>query len=250
MLTARPPRATRTRQVKRWAPVVGAVLALTACIPRPVITYDSTSTATQRTAIVTPDGWDRYSFASSAGVMNVSAPGQNTGGNLRSLFWPEKVPVVADSQTCAVWTSQGGGLVQQGAALRIRLSTGRVRAITVTKNIIYGANWIFNFHTWDTARPGVFQQFGSKEVRALLGPSGLAPLPWHFCARIIGGVIEFKVWTKAMAEPAWGNSTWGGRATIPAGWSTAGTTGWYAGHIEAGGSARFDNLRTWQYDTR
>lgn len=217
-------------------------------MPQLVTSYDRTSTATQRTTIVTRDGSDRYSFASAPGAMDVSAPGQNTGGNLRSLFWPDEAPVVADSQTCAVWTSQRGGLVQQGAALRIRQSdTGRVRAITVTKNIVYGANWIFNFHTWDTARPGVFQPFGSKEVRALVGPRGLAPLPWRFCARIIGQVIEFKVWTNAMAEPAWGDPTWGGRATIPTGWSTAGTTGWYAGHLEASGSAHFDNLRTWRY---
>ena len=250
MLMAKPRRSARTHQIKRWAPIVSAVLALTACTPRLVISYDSTSTAAQRTTTLTSDGWDSYRFASSAGVMNVSALTQNSGGNLRSLFWPENVPVVADSQTCAVWTSQRGAIVQQGAALRIRkIGTERVRAVTVTKNIAYGANWIFNFHTWDTARPGVFQQFGSKEVRALVGPSGLAPLPWRFCARIIGQVIEFKVWTNTMAEPAWGNSTWGGRATIPTGWSTAGTTGWYAGHLQAGDAARFDNLRTWRYET-
>ena len=127
--------------------------------------------------------------------MDALALPTNTGGNLRSLFWPDKAPVVADSQTCALWTSQSDGLVQQGAALRIRQSnTGRVRAITVTKNIFLGASWIFNFHTWDTARPGVFEPFGEpKKIPALVGTGAPAPLPWQFCARIVGQVIEFKV---------------------------------------------------------
>ena len=50
-----------------------------------------------------------------------------------------------------------------------------------------------------------------------------------------------------MSEPAWGDPTWGGKAIIQPGWSSAGTTGWYAGHLGPGQSARFDNLRTWQY---
>ncbi|MBA3281755.1 MAG: hypothetical protein H0U29_05950, partial [Acidimicrobiia bacterium] len=56
---------------------MSAVLALTACTPRLVISYDSTSTAAQRTTSLTSDGWDSYRFASSAGVMNVSALTQN-----------------------------------------------------------------------------------------------------------------------------------------------------------------------------
>lgn len=232
------------------AVVAAAVVTVTGCVPQMTVTYDSSSPTAHRTSVLTTDGGDRYTFSSTAGAMDAAALPTNTSGNLRTLFWPASVPVVADSQTCAVWSSQSGALVQQGAALRIReSSTGRVRAITVTKNIIYGATWIFNFHTWDSARTGVFQIFGQQRISALVDAAGtVAPLPWNFCARVIGSVIEFKVWTNTMTEPAWGDPARGGRAIIPAGWETAGTTGWYLGHLEASDTARFDNLRTWRYD--
>lgn len=232
--------------------MAGACLVvLTSCLPQLVPTYDPSSTATQRTAILTPDGSDAYAFVVGGGTLDAQGLGGNAGHNLRYAFWPSGVPVLADSQSCALWTSQDGGYAQQGAAFRIRRSSdGRMRAVTVTKNVVFGVNWGFNFHTWDTDRDIAFQQFGGKVIPGLKGANGYAvPLPWHFCARAIGPTIEFKVWTTHMAEPAWGDPDWSGHAHIPDGFSAAGTTGWFAGHLQAGERMRFDDLRTWRYST-
>ena len=51
----------------------------------------------------------------------------------------------------------------------------------------------------------------------------VTPFPWHFCARVIGSKVEFKVWPVAEPlEPAWGDPTHGGSAMLPAGWSARG----------------------------
>ncbi|HEX2576621.1 MAG TPA: hypothetical protein VHK88_09760 [Aquihabitans sp.] len=225
-----------------------AAFVLASCTPELVLTYDGTSTAPIQTAVVNADGLDRYQYLSTAGSMAVGTFPDNDSSNLRTVFWPSSVPVVADSQSCATWTRQSGPFVQQGAAFRIRRSNGRVQAITVTKNVWLGANWGFNFHTWDTARSGPpSQHFGGKEIPGLRAGDRAVAFPWHFCARVLNGAIEFKVWTNGMAEPAWGDPNWSGKGTIPAGWEAPGTTGWYIGHLAPGDTARFDDLRTWRY---
>ncbi len=241
-------RARRRRgpTVRATACAVAVVVALTGCQTW-VLTYDGGGTP--QVALLTPDGDDGYGFTSSSTGLHVAALGTNDGTNLRALFWPSGSPVVADAQSCAIWTSQSGPVVQQGAALRIRRSTGRLRAVTVTKNIVYGISWVFNFHTWDTDRAQPFQQFGSVEIPGVRHRTSDADLPWNVCARTMGRTIELKVWTDEMAEPRWGDPTWGGSATIPLGWETAGTTGWFAGHLSPGEHARFDRLRTWRSGT-
>ncbi len=238
------------RPWRRWRLLVlalTAALLASACQSRLVLTYDASSGTGQRTAVLTPEGRDAYTFASSAGAMDARALDSNQGGNLRTVFWPDGAPAVTDSQSCAVWTSQRGDIVQQGAALRIQAGFGRVRALTVTKNIYYGASWIFNFHTWDTTRPVAFESFGAVELPRFRYGNATVPLPWHFCARVEGNAMEFKVWRYGEREPAWGDRSYGGRATVPGGWGSQGTAGWYIGHLRAGDSARFDGLRTWRY---
>ncbi len=238
-----------SRRRVRLVAIVATALLLTGCLPELILTYDRTSTSTPLAAAVYPGGGDSFVISGSAGALDIVAPDTNTGGSLREVFWPSGAAVVADSQSCATWTSQHGRFVQQGAAFRIRQeSTGRVRAITVSKNVMFGIIWGFNFYSWDTNRDPSFAQFGSTLIPGLLDANGVPlPLPWHLCARVIGPTIQFKVWTNSMAEPAWGNSAWGGHATIPTGWTTGGTTGWYIGHLAAGDSAHFDNLRTWRW---
>ncbi|CAN5543486.1 hypothetical protein BH10ACT1_BH10ACT1_18110 [soil metagenome] len=222
---------------------------MTACLPGLAITYDSTVVSRQSSAVVTVDGSDAYQLVATAGALDAAALPSNTGANLRSVFWPAQAPAVADSQGCAVWTSQTSEGIQQGAAVRIRQDSRRTRAITVTKNVYFGATWIFNFHTWDTARLGeTHVQFGARAIPGLIGADGATnALPWNFCVRVVGRVIEFKVWRRSWAEPAWGDPDWGGQAIIPAGWEPAGRTGWYIGHLGATDRARFDQLKTWRY---
>jgi hypothetical protein len=226
---------------------LSATVLASACQSRLVLTYDASSPVGHRTDVLTPDGRDSYRFASSAGAMEARALDSNQGGNLRTVFWPDGAPAVTDSQSCAVWTSQDGAYVQQGAALRIQAGYGRVRALTVTKNVYYGASWIFNFHTWDTTRSIPYEIFGSVELARFRYGNDTVPLPWHFCARVEGSAMEFKVWRYGEREPAWGDRSYGGRATVPSGWSAPGPAGWYIGHLPASGSARFDGLRTWRY---
>ncbi|QXC60771.1 hypothetical protein KSP35_21000 [Aquihabitans sp. G128] len=229
-------------------PALGAVTA-SPPLRQAVLTYDSRSTATMREGTLTADGGDRYAYRSVPGSFDASGPGSNRGENLRVAFWPAGVPVVADSESCAIWTSQLGRNTQQGAAFRIRLGgDGRLRALTVTKNILYGVNWGFNFHTWDTNQRHSYTKFGAVLADGMKGPDDRAlPLPWHFCARTVGSTMEIKVWTTHMREPAWGDPRFGGKVAIPAGWEASGTTGWYVGHVPAGGWAEFDDLRTWRY---
>lgn len=239
----------RERTVGRTRPGVGGTIAVLvlafvagACEPVPTVTFNGDDTF--QTTVLTPDGYDAYGFVAQGAAMSVAALDPNTGGNLRDVFWPTNGPPVPDSMTCATWTGQNGDLVQQGAALRIRTEPGRVRAVTVTKNIFYGATWIFNFHTWDTNRSRAFEQFGQVTLDAMKN----RPLPWRFCTRLIGSRMDFKVWPSGVAEPAWGSNTYGASDTLPSGWTSPGKAGWYIGHIPPDGSARFDQLGAWAYN--
>jgi hypothetical protein len=124
---------------------------------------------------------------------------------------------------------------------------GRVRALTVTKNITYASYWAFNLHTFDTARAIPYVSFGQVVLsREFLDAEQVAHLPWGLCARVRGGQLEFKAWPLTETEPAWGDPLHGGRAPIPAGWDTAGRPGWYIGHLHPGETARYDAMTTWQ----
>jgi hypothetical protein len=224
------------------------VLVAAACDKVRVQTYGPTNTSSSNQAVLTPDGPDRYRFVS-VPANTVTASIDRSGGNLRQLFWPGDNPVVPDSESCAIWGAQSGPLVQQGAALRITQSGSRTRAITVTKNIYFNATWIFNFHVWDSATSPAFTPFGATDLAATLVHAGVVtPLPWHFCARVIGSKVEFKVWPVAEPlEPAWGDRTHGGSANLPAGWSAPGKAGWFVGHLQTGNTAVFNDLATYKW---
>ena len=74
-----------------------------------------------------------------------------------------------------------------------------MRAITVTKNVFYGAKWLFNFHVWDATGGTIFAHF---DLTSVFDPNGtLVPLPWHLCARTLRGQLEFKAWPSSETEP-------------------------------------------------
>jgi len=228
--------------------VVSLVLIAAACDKVRVQTYGPTNTSSSNQAVLTPDGTGKYRFVS-APANTAAAAIDGSGGNLRQVFWPGDNPVVPDSESCAIWGAESGPLVQQGAALRITQNGSRIRAITVTKNIFYGAPWIFNFHVWDTAQSPPFTLIGATDLKNTLVRAGVVtPLPWNFCARVIGSKLEFKVWPVAEAlEPAWGDRTHGGSVNLPAGWSAPGKAGWFIGHIQPWNVAAFTNLATYKW---
>lgn len=196
-------------------------------------------------AIRTSERSGRWRLSSSTAAVEVAALTADDAGNVRGAFWVADAPVVVDSTSCATWTAQTGGAVQQGAVFRIRTTDGRVRGLSITKNVLFGASWQFNFHTWDTGRAERFESFGAVTLPALRKGFRATELPWRFCARLRGRELEFKVWNGTGAEPAWGDPRWGGSATVPDGWDAPGRTGWYAGHLSPGDVARYDGLATW-----
>ena len=236
----------RPRRGHRIGALCIALFVLGAC-RQAVVTYPSTDPRPADTTVLTPDGTDAYTYASSTGSMHVAALDTNTSGNLRSAFWPADAPLVTDSQTCATWASQSNVFTQQGAAFRIAQANGSTRAITVTKNVFYGATWIFNVHTWDTTATPAYQVVGSILLKSELWPDGTeSALPWHVCARTIGTSLDLKVWRGNETEPAWGNSVHGGSVTLPDSAVYPGVSGWYIGHLLGGGQAEFTDLMAWK----
>jgi len=200
-----------------------------------------------KAAVLTPDGSDSYSFSADAnGEITATAPASNQGTNLRQVFWIHGAPDFVDGTSCATWTTETSSLLQEGAALRIVEGDGFTRAVTVTKNIYFGATWIINLHVWDSRESPAYSQVGQFDLSDELAPSGeRAPFPWRLCARVVGSTLEFKIWRpNDERKPAWGDSSHGGSATVPAGWVQPGEAGLFVGHIPPGGAASFDRIKT------
>lgn len=226
-----------------------AALLLAACDRTWIVTYDGgrgPAGAQMGAVVLTSDGTDTYEYKSTGAQVEATPLPSNTGGNLRTLFWPVGAPSVTDSQSCATWTAQSAeGNTQQGAALRVSTnSAGATRALTVTKNVMYRATWVFNFHVWDTGKQPVGKQIGSVDMGAVVGGK---PFPWHLCARTIGTSLEMKVWTVGEPEPAWGDSSHGKAVQVGPEWVYPGMAGWYIGHLPPDGFADFTDLETWRY---
>jgi hypothetical protein len=224
-----------------------AALLLGGCDKIWVLTYDGAGDVALVDVVLTSDGDDSYVFEASGRDVRVTAASTNDKANMRALFWPATAPSVTDSQSCATWTGQTEeGSVQQGAALRVRTADdGTTRAITVTKNIFFGFDSIFNVHVWDTAKnppsTGVVQLDMIKPLRE-------KPFPWHLCARVIGSVLTIRVWAGDEPEPEWGDGLHDASAALPPGWVYEGRAGWYIGHLPIGGFAGFADLETWKYE--
>ena len=168
---------------------------------------------------------------------------KKSGANERQFFWDRKSPVEADSTVCATFAS-GGGLDQQGVVLRLNDATDDLTGITVTRNVFAYDFQTFNFHDWNTGSDpsSPFTQFGSVTISAL--PYAPAAYPLSLCARTVSATdeVQFVVWTAGMKQPTWGDPTWGGEATIPAGAPTSGQGGFFVGHVRPGMPTTFTNL--------
>lgn len=212
------------------------------------LTWAGADTGAPSVAVVTRDRPDTYLVGIEGTTLIASAPRTNRGVNTRMFVWPKATAPSTDSESCASWNSTGHANVQMGAAVRVTRAGNRVRAITLTQNVV-GVQWTFNLHTWDTLRPGdpyrTVEQFDLSQT-FLAG--GLPPYPWRVCVRVIGSELEFRVWSADESDPGWGDPLRGGQATLPDGWVHAGQTGWYVGHLAAGQSAGLTDLATWSYD--
>src|SRR6185437_242222 len=147
------------------------------------------------TAVLTADGTNTfnppaYTSSGGTGLVTISAPSSNTtSNNYREVFWPTNAPDMSDSEVCATWNSQSIPMLynyeQEGLALHITQGisplTGQqaTRTITVTKNVIYSINWVFNVHTWDSSANPQFTQIGQYDMTNVVTKNGtIVQLPW------------------------------------------------------------------------
>lgn len=197
---------------------------------------------------LTRDGSDvTHVQHASAGVVRVSSPASNRDQNSRSFLWRNDAAVSRDQWSCAT-TQHTGMPIQEGVALRLADSPkGGTRGITVQKNIFGFADWVYNVHLWDTAEPG---REGGRSVAHLASHDMSAALrllwpihgPRRLCARVVGDVVELKVWSASDAEPEWGDPVHSRTTPLPSGWDYEGRPGLYIGHVPANGVVTFSDL--------
>jgi outer membrane protein assembly factor BamB len=197
-----------------------------------------------RSSTLTAERADTYDLALDADAAGAHAPAGNVGGNTRVTFTRAGIGTSTDQYSCATWASDSSWHDQEGAALRVRPVTGGVSAITVTKNVFFGANWKFNVHVWDTSRSPAAIQIGAFDLGPVFAPDEIhvEPLPWKLCAQVVGSTVSFVVWPASEPRPAWGDPTHGGSVTLPAGYAEPGEVGWYIGHLEPDHRAEFTGL--------
>ena len=145
-------------------------------------------------------------------------------------------PSSTDQQSCVTLRSGNTGLTQPGVALRIAAGPDRVRAITVTQSVIYGARWVFHVHL-GASKDNSMTRLGSLTIDWVR-----TPLPWVICGRAEGRTIMMKVWPLAEAEPTWHDPGHSATVTVPQAWVYAGRPGFYAGHLAAGNTLDYSNL--------
>jgi hypothetical protein len=208
-----------------------------------------TGSAALTSRVLTPDGADTSVIAKAGGTVTMTAPvTNNAASNLRKVFWPAGLAARAGEESCATWSAQSDDREQEGIALRITSANGDVRALTVTKNVIYGVWWDANVHTWDSQAAQPFTQIAQFDTSALTISAGgtETPFPWDACARVQGATLTFKLWIPAQGpEPSWTDPSHTWSTTIPAGYLNAGQAGWYVGHIPAGGVLTYTHLGLW-----
>jgi len=247
-------RRTSWRGLRLATLVAATALVATACQRTEVVLYDATKKPNLVLHYITRDGSDRYTLKLGPGAVRIDAPATNKatpqGSTTRIAIWPPSTKMVTDQQSCASWTDSRGAWAQQGIALRVRIDGSRFRSIVVAKNIVYGANWQLNVYTWDSARSPYFTTHGAVSLRTPFASGNTPrPLPWKVCAKVEGRVVTVKGWRSDESEPGWNNPQHTGSVTLPSEWVFAGKAGWYAGHVQPGGTIGMGALRTSTWET-
>lgn len=212
-------------------------LVLAACAPPPL-----PPPAGWEQHDLTPDGADTLELRlSTVDAGRVVAGRWNTGRNSRTVFTRRADVDSVDHEVC-VRFANSGGIAQEGVALRVRHDDGRTRAVTVTKNVWMLANWNFNVHTWDTARPGRMVLHDALDLSSSLGRGSQGAQTWNLCARAVGERVDVRAWRAGDPEPDWEHPSVRS-ATIPVEFTAAGRPGWYVGHVERGHWADLSDMR-------
>lgn len=217
--------------------VVALVLGLLAPAPLP-------AHAVAR-SVLTADG-PAYHYRYDGQRLAVRASGSGEP-NRRELAVPLGARRSRDQVSCATWARQSTWRTQPGLAVRVVDRGGRVRAVTLTKNIVWGVQTVMDVLTWDTGRGGrpwrTVGQFDLARV-LLTKHRRLLPLPWRACLRVDDRRLSFKVWPVGRVDrPAWGDREYVRHAVLPRSFAYAGRPGWYVGHVPGRGSAVYRGLR-------
>jgi hypothetical protein len=219
----------------------GAVVALVLALLAPAVVD---APAVER-SVLTSDG-PAYRYRYDGHRLGVRATGSGEP-NRREVVVPAGARRGRDQITCATWARQSSWRVQPGLAVRVVDRAGRVRAVTLTKNIVWGVQTVMNVLTWDTDRRGrpwrTVAQFDL--ARVLLTPHRrLVPLPWRACLRVQDRRVSVKVWPLGRVDrPAWSDRAHVRHARLPRAFRYAGRPGWYVGHVPDGGSLAYRGLR-------
>jgi len=225
--------------------LVVVVLAAVSVVSYPSVGGAGPTEAALRASVLTPDGNDGSSIVGATDAVTMTANPGNTGGNLRTLVWPEHAPTARDETVCATWQEASSHVVQEGLALRIAPgAAGQLAAITVTKNVYGGAEWWFNVHVWHGA--GLGDQIAGVDLSRVFAPGDhkvVRALPWRVCARTRGDELELLAWPLTEPTPRWGDPTHGGRVHLPPSAPRTGVAGWYVGHLHAGMHATYGDLQ-------
>lgn len=168
--------------------------------------------------------------------------------NRREVFSRRGATASRTQTSCATWVHRSAPDVQEGLAVRIRDDRGRIRAVTLTRNVEFGLYWVFNLLTWDTGREGdPWRAVGQFDMSGVVGLSAtrLQPLPWRVCLRAVGRSVAFKVWLPdSESEPSWQDARSARHDTLPAAYAAAGLPGWYVGHLSNHGRVVYRDLTT------
>jgi hypothetical protein len=245
-------RRTNTMKGRRVVAVIVAVtgIALTTCqLPTDGTAYgiglipnQVSPTATTPTFGVpmTRDGTP-YSFTPIADRQMRVLATSSTGGDTREFIYSPNQTNLVDSTVCA--TVRATAPFQPGLLVRINSDGpfGQLRAFGVDENVWGPAYNVFNLMTWNASLDPPFALYAHFTIPGL--PVSTEHFPLNMCARTTGRLFQFIVWTAGMSQPNWGDPNWGGSVTCPTDIPATGWSGYYLGHLTAGNSATFNNLR-------
>ena len=186
------------------------------------------------------------SFAPNLYLIGQTSDAKET--NYRAAVWSSDSVTSLDQESCATWVGDSWKNGQEGIALRITQDGSATRAITITKNIIYGVHSVFNAHVWDSSKVGHrFTSFGQFDLsKVILDETGRVRfMPWRVCLQAVGDRLTFKIWfPDLMDEPTWDDPAYTRTATIPADYVVPGKAGWYVGHLPNLEDIEYTNLTT------
>ncbi len=232
------------RSTTRWSgPVVAVLILVTATACQAPLQQRQAGVFTA--GVITPQGMDRYELSASGGRMVIRTASGNTGGNLRTVFVHDDAPVVVDQQACVTWTGkETKNLIQPGIALRVRSTTKRTQAVTITNNILWGQRGAFNVHIADSDARTADADRRMRLVGQVPAPWAQQALPWRICARAQGTTLQIKTWSLATnpSEPTWSDPVHAHVVRLPPEAVYSGRPGFYIAHLRPGEQTGFENL--------